>query len=232
MDNQPIPAEFRNLVIVPGHAVYVGACASDPYDGKKWVGTYPGYKYNDEVPNYVQHIQRGVNLVDQDVRALLVFSGGKTRQQTPISEAESYLNVAEHLGWFGAPIVRDRTRLEEFATDSFENLLFSIQLFQMLHPKQQTPQRVTVVGLRFKKERYQLHAEAIISTGHKGIPPFVFRYDDVNDVPDYVLDAGSGEGEELTRRQFQVWPFGDGGPLLEKRKLRDPHGWYKKKPYK
>jgi len=232
VENKAIPEKLTNLVIVPGHAVYVGSCRNDPYDADKWVGTYAGYKYNDEVPNYVQHIQRGVNLADCDKRALLVFSGGKTRKQTTKSEAESYVSVAENLAWFGASSAKDVTRLEEFATDSFENLLFSIQLFQMLHTKHIFPQKVTVVGLRFKEERYQLHADVIISTGHKGIEPFIFRYDDVNDIPDYVLKAGSGEGEELTRRQFQFWPFGDGGPLQKKREVRDPHGWYDKKPYK
>ena len=96
MDNQPIRENFGNLVIVPGHAVYVGTCASDPYDGKKWKGTYTGYKYNDEVPNYVRHIQRGVNLVDQDPGALLVFSGGKTRVETEISEAEVGDDIEEN----------------------------------------------------------------------------------------------------------------------------------------
>lgn len=230
--NEPIPDGLRNLVIVPGHAIYVGKSGTDPYDGTKWVGTYSGYRYNDEVPNYVQHVQRGVNLVDCDPAALLVFSGGKTRVKSTMSEAESYLAVAEHLNWFGASgSVRPRSRLEEFATDSFENLLFGIQLFTMLHPKQRIPERVTVVGLSFKEARYRLHAEAIITTAHKGIDPFVFRYDGVNDVPDYVLDAGSAAGEELTRTQFERWPFGDDGPLLEKRETRDPHGWYGQKPY-
>lgn len=232
MDNQIIPENLKNLVIVPGHAIYVGTGKADPYDGKKWVGTYSGYRYNDEVPNYVQHIQRGVNLVDCDCKALLVFSGGKTRPQSTLSEAESYLSIANHLDWFGASgIFPSRVRLEGFATDSFENLLFSIQLFQMLHPKRQIPKRVTVVGLRFKEARYCQHAEVIMTTTHKGITPFVFQYNGINDVPDYVLDGGSLEGEELTRAQFHLWPFGDDGALLEKRKSRDPHNCYSQKPY-
>jgi hypothetical protein len=232
VENKPIADELRNLVIVPGHAIYVGTSKPDPYDGTKWVGTYDGYLYNDEVPNYVQHVQRGVNLVDRDSKALLVLSGGKTRSQSTTSEAESYLAIANHLDWFGASgQIRSRVRLEGFATDSFENLLFSIQLFQMLHPQQRIPQRVTVVGLRFKEARYRLHAEAIIMASHKGISPFVFRYDGINDVPDYVLEGGSSEGEELTRTQFQLWPFGNDGALLEKRNARDPHGWYSQKPY-
>ena len=231
MDNQPISENTINLIIVPGHAVYGGTCAADAYDGTKWVGTYSGYRYNDEVMNYVRHVQRGINLAHRDLRSLLVLSGGKTRKATEKSEAQSYSILAEQLSWFGVPAVKDRTRLEQFATDSFENLLFSVQLFQMLHPKKKYPQRVTVVGLRFKRQRYQLHADAMIDNAYKSILPFVFRYDDVNDIPDYVLEGGSGEGEELTRRQFQVCPFGDHGELLLKRRSRDPHGWYDSKPY-
>ncbi|GAH15866.1 unnamed protein product, partial [marine sediment metagenome] len=147
------------------------------------------------------------------------------------SEAESHYELADQLKWFGAPNVALRARLEEFATDSFENLLFSIQLFGMLHRNGTFPRQVMVVGLRFKKRRYQLHAETIISLQHRNIPPFVFRYDDVNDIPDYVLEGGSRQGEELTLLQFRQWPLGDGGELLAKRQKRDPHGWYDKKPY-
>jgi len=233
MQQHPIGRNLKNLVIVPGHAVYEGQNASDAYDGSKWIGTYDGYKYNDEVCNYVRHIQRGINLADFDSKSLLVFSGGKTRKGTIKSEAESYYTLANQLEWFGMePNILQRVRLEEFATDSFENLLFSIQLFQLLHPDDKYPLRVTVVGLRFKKKRYKMHADAIILNSYKDIPPFVFRYDDVNDIPDYVLEGGSAEGEELTRLQFQIWPYGNRGKLLEKRMQRDPYDWHNQKPYR
>jgi hypothetical protein len=231
MENQPIADTASKLIIVPGHAVYEGNHSADAYDATKWVGTYSGYVYGDEVMNYVRHIQRGINLADRDSRSVLLMSGGKTREDSKRSEAESYFDLAEQLSWFGAQSVADRVRLEEFATDSFENLLFSIQLFQMLHPKLRFPQKVTVVGLRFKSLRYHLHADAIIKNTYRSIPPFVFRYDDVNDIPDYVLDAGSAEGEELTRRQFEVWPFGDQGELASKRISRNHHGTYDSRPY-
>ena len=107
MDNQPISESTINLIIVPGHAVYGGNCAADAYDGTKWVGTYSGYRYNDEVMNYVRHVQRGINLADRDPRSLLVFSGGKTRKATETSEAQSYSILAKQLSWLGAPAVKD-----------------------------------------------------------------------------------------------------------------------------
>jgi len=230
--NEMISKEIRNLVIVPGHAIYEGNGNDNPYDTKNWVGTYGGYKYHDEVPNYVQHVQRGINLVDRDPAALLVFSGGKTRNKSTLTESESYLSLAEHLSWFGVSgSVSPRSRLEEFATDSFENLLFSIQLFMMHHSEKCCPEQVTVVGLRFKEERYRYHAKTIIANGYKDIDPFIFKYDGINDVPDYLLEAGSAVGEELTRAQFERWPFGDQGQLLNKRVKRDPHKWYGQRPY-
>ncbi len=235
MNQNQLDPPAKNLIIVPGHAVYAGASAADAYFGGKWVGTYKGasgYRFDDEVPLYVRHVQRGINLAHDDPAALLMFSGGKTRKDTLNSEAGSYLALTEQLDWFGCRTeVLLRTRVEEFATDSFENLLFSIQLFVLLHPKQSYPRRVTVVGLRFKEARYLFHAETIVAKGIHGIPPFVFRYDGVNDVPDYVLAAGSRDGEELTFQQFRRWPLGSEGELLAKKQSRDPHGSYALRPY-
>jgi hypothetical protein len=232
MSQESLFESLSHLIIVPGHAVYIGSSPTDAYDGTKWEGTYAGYKYNDEVINYFGHIQRGIMLAHRDVGSALVFSGGKTRKGVQLSEAESYRNLATQHCWFGADSVVNRTRIEEFATDSFENLLFSIQLFNLLHPHRSYPSKVTLVGLRFKRRRYEFHAETIIKNQHKGITPFIFRYDDFNDIPDYVLREGSGEGEELTLQQFRVWPFGDQGDLLKKRQIRDPHNWSARSPYK
>src|SRR5437773_1338842 len=93
-----------HLVIVPGHAVYDGRSATDAHFGKNWIGTYTGatgYRFDDEVPLYVRHVQRGINLTHDDPTAVLVFSGGKTRRQATVSEAESYSALADQLDWFG-----------------------------------------------------------------------------------------------------------------------------------
>ncbi|GAH14998.1 unnamed protein product, partial [marine sediment metagenome] len=90
MSQEPLDEKAKNLIVVPGHAVYHGTTAADAYFGRNWVGTHSGYRYDDEVPLYVRHIQRGVNLADDDPFAALVFSGGKTRQGTQKSEAESH----------------------------------------------------------------------------------------------------------------------------------------------
>lgn len=53
--------------------------------------------------------------------------GGKTRGPAgPKSEGESYFFVADHFDWWGKPDLRSRASTEDFARDSFENVLFSI----------------------------------------------------------------------------------------------------------
>ena len=55
------------------------------------------------------------------------FTGGKTRALAgPKSEGESYFFVADHDDWWGKPDLRARALTEDFARDSFENILFSI----------------------------------------------------------------------------------------------------------
>lgn len=61
------------------------------------------------------------------VLSLLPVTGGKTRVLAgPKSEGESYFFVADHYDWWGKPDLRARASTEDFARDSFENLLFSI----------------------------------------------------------------------------------------------------------
>lgn len=54
-------------------------------------------------------------------------TGGKTRVLAgPKSEGESYFFIADHFDWWGKPDLRARASTEDFARDSFENILFSI----------------------------------------------------------------------------------------------------------
>ena len=83
--------------------------------------------YAGEAQSFVDHIRLGVQEAAEDPTALLLFSGGQTRQEAgPRSEGLSYWIVAEAAKWFGTEDVRKRTFTEEHARDSFENLLFSL----------------------------------------------------------------------------------------------------------
>lgn len=93
-----------------------------------------------QVSTFVRHIELGVRLAREDGEALLIFSGGETRYEAgPRSEAQSYWIAAKHAHWWRddpaagsdeGDSVSSRTVTEEYARDSFENLLFSICRFK------------------------------------------------------------------------------------------------------
>ena len=112
--------------------------------------------------------------------ALLVFSGGQTNSGTQRTEAEGYERVLFGLDLGGSLVAaRQRYTLEKNATDSFQNLLFSILRFRTLVGRY--PEFVTVITHAFKEERFlTLHATAIKWPVHRirvqGInPPFTLE---------------------------------------------------------
>jgi hypothetical protein len=200
-----------HLIIVPGHGVckkdYTGPTVA-PRDSS-WVGIFPG-----EGPFYIAHAEQGVRLAVNDLTALLVFSGGQTREDAGRrSEAESYWEIASQSREWNWPAVQDRAFREDYARDSLENLLFAIAVF-----KQETggwPTMITVCGWKFKEKRYSLHRQAIKWPKQK------FVYIGVNDpAGDALAKAQAGEKakvESVTRDLFLV-----GSEWVAQREQRDP----------
>ena len=151
----PAPALWRgstHLVLVAGHAVFTGASrsASSIQSEASW---YLEPFQRGQLVTMLQHIQRGVAIAASDNASLLVFSGGETRAAAgPRSEASSYWEAADALGWYGRPAVRMRSLLESHARDSFENLLFALCRFREASGRY--PTRVTVVSFGFKRRRF------------------------------------------------------------------------------
>ncbi len=215
----------HHLVLVPCHAVYRGCTASDIWSEAAWVRTRENqdrYGFKDEVALYVEHVNGGLEYAASHPDSILIFSGGQTQIAAgPISESQGYWRLAEQAEWMGHPETIARTFTEGYATDSFENLLFGIyRFFQVVGI---CPSKVTVVGLGLKAGRFEFHATTV--SEHRadlGIPAFEFDYVSVNDVPGYVLNSGAREGEAETFQLFKTAPMGDTGPLLSKRRARDP----------
>lgn len=207
------------LIIVPGH----GICRAGkthpeiaPLDSS-WVGIFPG-----EGPFYIEHIKSGVIVAAKRQSGLLVFSGGQTRERAGRrSEAESYWEIAEANGWWEFQNVKERTIKEEYARDSFENLVFSIALFK--RETEHWPNKITVVGWQFKKERYDLHRQAI------KWPKKEFKYVGVNNpVGEALHKALEGEKrkvESVKRDKFLV-----GSQWVSQRELRNP--FHQQNPYR
>ena len=80
--------------------------------------------------------QNSVEIVVNDPQALLIFSGGQTRATHQTTESESYLRIAEDVDMYSQlspdtpPKPFPRATTEDFALDSYENLVFSVARFK------------------------------------------------------------------------------------------------------
>ena len=208
-------ADIESLIVVPGHAVYVAEDFQDPAADESW---HLEEFQRGEPPLYIAHIRRGVELARLDDRSLLVFSGGQTVVEAgPRSEALVYWLIARHFGWWDAVEVERRAVTEEFARDSFENLLLGICRFHECTGGY--PRSVTVVGWAFKERRFQLHRDAI------RFPIERFDYFGEAD-PEDLKKAIEGELRNAVE-PFESDPYGTGrsarGAILkEKRRTRNP----------
>lgn len=90
-------------------------------------------------------------------------SSGATRKSTPLTEAASYLSLANSLSLLSATStggVLERLASEEYALDSFQNFLFSLARFREVTGHY--PSRITVVGYEMKGARFEsLHRTAL-----------------------------------------------------------------------
>jgi len=135
-----------------------------------------------------QHLSRA-EIAVADPSAVLIFSGGVTRPSSPSqSEAQSYLRLALDSG-----LLMNRTHIafaEDYALDSFQNLLFSLARFhEVVHGPYRWPEKITVVGFEMKRRRFEeLHRKAI------RWPTSKFQYVGV-DVVDEAARAEGWKGE-------------------------------------
>lgn len=184
------------------------------------------YQQGRDLPReFVNHIAAGVEVAAKDPRSILIFSGGQTRADAgPRSEAQSYYFVAEHFDWWGHPAVAGRTVTEEYARDSFENLLFSLCRFTEIS-NGRYPSKVTVISFDFKKHRFaELHAKAL------RLPSFTFvpmepQVTGTNSPLKFDKQAAI-DGERITVHQFRQDPYGCGTVLAKKRQERNPFARY------
>ncbi|MCL5746349.1 MAG: hypothetical protein M1541_20865 [Acidobacteria bacterium] len=199
----------NHAIIVAGHAVL--RSFGDPAAEQNWILL----DFQRGEPScYIGHIRCGVELAAREPGALLVFSGGQSRREAgPRSEAETYLWIARHYGWFGMPEAAARATTEEYARDSFENLLFGICRFRECAGC--FPERVTFVSWTFKEARFELHREAI------RWPKEHFRYVGANNPPGLAQALAA---EQQTALKYRRDPYSAGAELEAKRRERNPFG--------
>ncbi|KAK6544115.1 hypothetical protein TWF694_000825 [Orbilia ellipsospora] len=221
-DGGPPKNHLTHLVIVMGHAIWMGGNTLGD-DEKEW--TLLPYQHG-LAKTFKQHVEAGVKIAKQNEDSLLVFTGGETRNFAgPSSEAQSYWSLA-YLSKLIEPNTSlfNRSTTEEFARDSYENILFSICRFHEYTSNY--PSRITIVGFEFKRERIEnLHREAIRFPANK------FEYLGIDNMGDNsqleTFKKGEKEGPEA---QFRADPHGCSDPTLTaKKKGRNPfrtrHGY-------
>ena len=205
---------MRDAIVVAGHAVL--RRFDDPRLDENWL--LLDFQ-RAEANCYVGHVERGVELAAVNPRALLIFSGGQSRLEAgPVSEAFSYYWIAQYFRWFGHPEVAARAVTEEFARDSFENLLFSLCRF-----KERTgvyPRSTSFVSWAFKRARFDLHRAAI------RWPEERFEYVGANNPPDL---SQALTAEARTKAGYEADPYSSGTEFAAKRRSRNPferqHGY-------
>ncbi|KEG07707.1 hypothetical protein DQ04_09031010 [Trypanosoma grayi] len=192
---KPLYFSTQTLIMVPGHGVLNALNASDWRKEENW-GVEPHQRREGVLLPYcfASHIRRGLEILKNNLNSsLLIFSGGQTRAGTgPRSEALSYYLVAEEtelFGLFGSraeqkKVLEKRVFAEEFARDSYENLLFSIARFYEVTGR--FPDKIIVVGWKHKKERFtKYHRRALRFPGER----FVYVGLDFEDAGRFVDDV-------------------------------------------
>lgn len=163
MASQPQPTARTHLVLVCCHATYRGV--GDPNDETSWIlqdfqKSNPSTGKQGEHLTFLEHIHAAAAIVARDPNALLLFSGGKTQSLVDLSEAESYRRVYEIKNDALDAALDDRINTEPHATDSYQNLLFSLLRFRDLTTSY--PARVTLITHAFKSQRFlELHGPAL-----------------------------------------------------------------------
>ena len=207
-----------DLIVVPGHASFadhITEVPPDPQADEHWV--LQAFQTG-EPPFYIEHIKIGVDQLKLQPQARLYFSGGRSRAASHWSEAGTYDKIASHFNFWKTSEtekhdLNERTFTEEYARDSFENLLFSLCAFYQRFNTY--PQIVTVVGWAFKQARFDFHRQTL------GIPADRFRYIGANNPDDLTIAL---QGEEKALEQFRADPWGKNPPLSFKRTERNPFG--------
>ncbi|KZV96253.1 hypothetical protein EXIGLDRAFT_733611 [Exidia glandulosa HHB12029] len=219
-----------HLIVVAGHAIWHGCSPNERMDEDDWV-LEPIQREQELLGTFFKHISKGVELTLADPKSLLVFSGGQTRPTSLETEGSSYNRLAHSAHLFGAQYNNSapfpRATSEQFALDSFQNVLFSIARFHEVTGSY--PSRITIVSFGAKKQRFsELHAAAL------RFPSGRFTY--------VGIDPGNASVERTMfdgERQFGYAPYkedlyGCHSGLLAKRRKRNPffrfHSYYTSAP--
>ncbi|KAI1394308.1 FolC bifunctional protein [Hypoxylon trugodes] len=207
----------EHLIIVCCHGIWLEG-SENGHDESEWL--IAGFQKG-ETPTFINHIKIGLRALKENDNYVLMFSGGPTRKETHLSEAQSYANLASANSYFGIVSeaeVTGRISCEERALDSFYNVLFSLTKFWSEYHT--WPEKITIVSHLFKHERLvNLHCSAI------GYPlnRVTFLGSDPPGMTDGTNEAAIN-GIVEADNQWREDPHGKGELLANKRRKRNPWG--------
>ncbi|KAJ5297173.1 F-box domain cyclin-like protein [Penicillium atrosanguineum] len=214
-----------HLIVVCCHAIYLGGPNRGRAENEWLIEPFQ----RGETDTFMRHAEAAVELLVNTPGALLVVSGGPTkRPRTELSEGQSYFNLVKDNKYFNMAhqIDIERIIVEPHATDSYQNVLFSLLEFRLCTGYY--PDSVTVFTHKFKSMRFlEYHFPAIGLLPN--LPAAVTegsRDADVRgvDPPEHVTSQESLiKGEAV--RGIGLWAkdlYGVGDELARKRKDR---GW-------
>ncbi|KAM0485455.1 hypothetical protein ACHAPX_001441 [Trichoderma viride] len=216
-----------SLIIVCCHGIWKGGPSKGADEDEWLIADFQ----RGETSTFIEHIKLGVKLfAESHDDSVLAFSGGPTRKETPLSEAQSYSNLAAAHNLFDhafinklnskpqtvSEVVASKILIEDRALDSYHNVLFSLTLFYSRFKA--WPLSLTIVSHEFKRPRFvDGHCAAV------GFPIERTRFLGI-DPPGMV----SGENEVAMKGVGQAvdeWtadPHGRGERLAGKRARRNP----------
>ncbi|GMI02228.1 hypothetical protein TrST_g14281 [Triparma strigata] len=222
-DENAAASSALDLVIVAGHAVlnFKSDLLHAGRDDSCW--QLLPYQMKKGMPEAILgHIRSGIASASENRDALLIFSGGETRRDVgPISEGASYFAISDAMFLWAEEAkfleVRSRTATEEFATDSFQNLLFSICRFHEITGR--FPRHISLVSFSFKRQRFEdMHAHAL------RWPSDRFTYISIDpEAREFDLKLATRGESENALKPFQTDMYGCHSKVLtEKREKRNP----------
>ncbi|KAG0691284.1 hypothetical protein C6P40_002675 [Pichia californica] len=244
--------EINNLIILPCHSIFAPELNDNDInkdqisfieDPNNWLLESFQLESNDHI-SFINHIQLSFNELHKTIYdSVLVISGGYTKKLIKKSESSSYYNVALKSGILKNPYFKLNKNifLEEYARDSYENVLFSLATFYKNFNK--FPQKITIIGFGFKKERFL--SSHLSTIGYYFLPNIINDQLDFNNLPDnnnhakYISSGPIISNNDIDNDNywqnlynnekknaldlFKLNPFGSKNSLLNNKKLkRDP----------
>jgi hypothetical protein len=263
---------IENLIILPCHSVFAPELNSkfeeinyNNNDNSRfsivenknnWL-MEPFQAESDDNISFLKHLELSLLELNENIKdSALVISGGFTKSEIQKSESSSYLELAKSVGFLKNPYFRINTNilLEEYARDSYENVLYSICTFVKRFNK--FPKKITIIGFGFKRERflsshlttlgYYILPNLINANNNYNLPntnhvkyigagPFIddlkenfLRDDEFEQYKIQFWDSLNENEKNNALNLFQINPFGSKDSLLHEKKVkRDP--WNKHK---